>query len=64
MKGKQYNRDIDVLDDNDKLLGTIKNASSYRDAIIRSKTELKLPFTNYRYTYRNTYYRTGKYLGN
>ncbi len=63
-KSIRHIRDIDVYDDN-VLLGTIKAAKSYSDAICRSKKELILPsFTNYGYEYRNTFIRTGKWLNN
>jgi len=52
-KNKQYTRDIDVFDD-DKYLGTIKDATSYNDAIKRSRRELNLPLSQSGYIYRNS----------
>jgi hypothetical protein len=56
-------RDVDVWDGN-KLICTIHNAKSYVDAVQRAEKELNLPLLQSGYSYRNTYYRTGKHRNN
>ncbi len=46
-------RDIDIFDE-DKYLGTIKNAKSYSNAFRRARKELNLPLSQSGYTARNS----------
>lgn len=53
-KSIKYTRDIDVFDDDNLYLGTIKNATSYDDALKRMYKELNLPLSQSGYTVRNS----------